>query len=65
MLKDVDVLKTIQDKRDLIFTEAILIKTLKPSLNSQNEGADRILKYLRIKFPVCLPFFSNNILYVL
>jgi hypothetical protein len=47
LIKDVSILKTCSSKRDLIFTEAILIKTENPSLNSQAEGCNRLLKLFK------------------
>jgi len=44
LVENVTILKSCADRRDLIYTEAVLIKELKPALNSQNEGCDRILK---------------------
>jgi hypothetical protein len=47
LIKDVKILRTSSSKRDLIFTEAILIKTERPALNSQAEGCDRLLKLFK------------------
>jgi hypothetical protein len=47
LIKDVTILRSCPSKRDLIFTEAILIKSEKPSLNSQAEGCDRLLKLFK------------------
>jgi hypothetical protein len=47
LLTDVKILKNSSSKTDLIFYEALLIKSLKPSLNAQNEGCDRILKIFK------------------
>ena len=47
LLESVKVLKHITDKRQLIMTEAILIKELKPSLNTQAEGCSKILKIFK------------------
>lgn len=47
LIQSVRILMSSNDRRDLIFTEAILIKQLNPSLNAQNEGADRILKIFK------------------
>jgi len=44
LVDNVKILKSAPDRRDLIYTEAILIKDLKPQLNSQNEGCERLLK---------------------
>jgi hypothetical protein len=47
LIKDVTILRSCPSKRDLMFTEAILIKSEKPSLNSQAEGCDRLLKLFK------------------
>ena len=47
LLDKTEILKTINDKRKLIITEAILIKNNKPLLNAQEEGADRLLKIFK------------------
>lgn len=47
LIKDVKILRTCSSKRDLVFTEAILIKTGRPELNSQAEGCDRLLKLFK------------------
>jgi hypothetical protein len=47
LINDVKILRTCSLKRDLIFTEAILIKTKRPALNSQAEGCDRLLKLFK------------------
>ena len=44
LLPNVKVLKYSSNKRDLLITEALLIKSLKPSLNSQTEFSDKLLK---------------------
>ena len=48
LTKDVTVLKSCPDKRDLTIYEAILIKMKRPTLNSQAEYSDKFLKYLNI-----------------
>jgi hypothetical protein len=47
LLTDVGILKNSSSKTDLIFYEALLIKSLQPSLNAQNEGCDKILKIFK------------------
>ena len=47
LLQTVKILKSTEEKRDLIFTGAILIKNHNPTLNAQNEGSDRILKIFK------------------
>ena len=47
LVKDVQVLASASDKRDLIFLEALILKEKKPPINSQMEGEDRILKVFR------------------
>jgi hypothetical protein len=47
LVTDVEIIKGSNNKTDLIFLEAIYIKSLKPSLNSQNEGCDKILKIFK------------------
>ena len=47
LLSCTKVLATTGDRRKLIMTEAVLIKELKPSLNSQDEGCNRILKIFK------------------
>ena len=44
LLEDTSVLATVPDRRKLIMTEAVIIKEKKPSLNSQAEGCDRLIK---------------------
>jgi len=44
LVDNVTILRSANDKRDLIYLEAVLIKESKPPLNSQNEGCDRLLK---------------------
>ena len=41
------ILKSCASKGQLRMTEAILIKSMKPSLNSQEEGCDRLLKIFK------------------
>jgi hypothetical protein len=43
----VKIIATETSKKNLIFLEAILIKTMDSSMNSQNEGPDRILKVFK------------------
>ena len=43
ILKDTTVLATCMDKRELIMSEAVLIKEKRPTLNSKNEGSERII----------------------
>ena len=47
LVQDVEILSSATDRRDLLFAESLLIKTLQPSLNAQNEGFDRILKIVK------------------
>lgn len=47
LLADVKILKNCSDKRDLVIYEALLIKMHKPSLNSQTEFSDKLLKIFR------------------
>ena len=44
ILKDTTVLATCMDRRKLIMSEAVIIKEKRPTLNSQNEGSERIIK---------------------
>jgi len=44
LVDNVKVLKSNPDRRNLIYSEAMLIKDLKPQLNAQNEGCERLLK---------------------
>ena len=44
LLSDVKVIGYSIDKRNLIFLEAILIKNKTPTINSQKEGCDSLLK---------------------
>lgn len=41
------ILRSCNTKRQLIMTEAVLIKELQPDLNSQEEGCDRLLKIFK------------------
>ena len=47
LLQSVKVLKSEENKQKLILTEAVLIKDLRPTLNSQEEGADKILNIFK------------------
>ena len=47
LLESVSVLRHCKSKRDLKYTEAILIKQERPSLNSQDEGCDQLLKIFK------------------
>ena len=47
LLQDVTVLKTANDKRTLMYLEALYIKMKKPELNSQKEFSDKILKVFK------------------
>ena len=47
LTKDVTVLKSCPDKRDLTIYEAILIKMKRPTLNSQTEFSDKLLKIFK------------------
>ena len=47
LLQNVTILKTSATKRDLIFLEALLIKTNRPSMNSQVEFSERVLKVFK------------------
>jgi len=47
LLSGVKILRYGTSKRELIMTEAVLIKQERPTLNSQDEGADRILKIFK------------------
>jgi len=44
LVDDVTILKSCNNRRDLIYCEAIIIKDKRPSLNAQNEGCERLLK---------------------
>ena len=41
------VLTKVSDRQKLILTKAVLIKNESPALNSQEEGADRILNIFK------------------
>jgi len=47
ILAPTKILATCQNRRELFYTEAIYIKDLKPVLNAQDEGADRLLKVFK------------------
>lgn len=47
LLESTTILRTCHNRRKLIMTEAILIKELKPCLNSQDEGCNRLLKIFK------------------
>ena len=47
LIKSTSVLKSCHSKGRLRMTEAILKKELKPSLNSQDEGCDKLLKIFK------------------
>lgn len=47
LLAATTILKYCSQKRNLVMTEAVLIKDLKPNLNSQAEGCDRLLKIFK------------------
>ena len=47
LLSDVKVIGYSLDKRNLIFLEAILIKNKTPTINSQKEGCDSLLKFFK------------------
>ena len=44
LIPNTKILNSVPCKRELLITEALYIKSLKPSLNSQTEFSDRILK---------------------
>ena len=44
ILMDTSVLATCMDRRRLIMTEAVLIKDKRPTLNSQTEGCEKLIK---------------------
>ena len=51
ILACVDVLHTAHDRQELVLAEALLIKKLQPSINSQREGEVRVLSiFLTILF---------------
>ena len=43
ILSNIEVLRQLNNKEDLIIAEALFIKEKNPSLNGQMEGAERIL----------------------
>ena len=43
ILLDVDVLHSAHDRQELVLAEALLIKKLQPTINSQREGEVRVL----------------------
>jgi len=47
LLEATKVLRYCSDRRELFTTEALMIKDLRPSLNSQEEGSERLLKIFR------------------
>ena len=47
LLASTTVLRSVMDKRKLVLSEAIHIKQDKPTLNAQNEGADKILNIFK------------------
>ena len=47
LLEATTILRSCQLKRKLIMTEAILIKELKPSLNLQEEGCNKLIKIFK------------------
>jgi len=47
LIQGVDILRHCNSRQELIMTEAILIKDMKPTLNSQQEGCDRLLKVFK------------------
>ena len=47
LLQDVEILRSASDRRDLHFAESLLIKTLQPPFNAQNEGFDKILNIFK------------------
>jgi len=47
LLNSIKVLRSCATKQELIMTEAVLIKQERPTLNSQEEGAERILKIFK------------------
>ena len=47
LLESTEVLATCNIKRKLVMTEAIFIKDMKPALNSQDEGCNRLLKIFK------------------
>ena len=47
LIPNVSIVKYSSDKRDLMFYEALLIRENKPTLNSQVEFSDKILKIFK------------------
>ena len=47
LLTAVKILSISSDRRELVFTESLLIKSMAPRLNAQNEGFDKILKVFK------------------
>ena len=47
LLQNVTILKQCNNKRELMFYEALFIKSLKPTLNSQTEFSDKLLKIFK------------------
>ena len=47
LIESTSILRSCQSKGRLRMTEAILIKELKPTLNSQDEGCERLLKIFK------------------
>jgi len=47
LLETTEILRHCHSKQELIMTEAILIKQHRPTLNAQDEGADRILNIFK------------------
>ena len=47
LLECVKILKQSPNKRELLFLEAMCIKSFKPSMNAQSEFSDRILKIFK------------------
>ena len=47
LIDKTQILLSVNDKKKLVMSEAILIKSNNPSLNAQEEGADRLLKIFK------------------
>jgi len=47
LMAGVKILRRCNTKRELVMTEAVLIKELRPKLNAQDEGAERVLKIFK------------------
>ena len=47
LIESTSILRSCQSKGRLRMTEAVLIKELKPNLNSQDEGCDKLLKIFK------------------